>query len=366
MSPIRSSFPLLALLGALAGWPSAGAAGPAPREPRTVARAVAEAEQRRGEVAAWPGGSGLALGVFSDGDGKRYRQDLEEVAALGASHVLIVVQHAQVDVTSVAIRPLPWLTPSEERLEDCLAHARALGLGVVLMPTILVEVTSDAQWRGTIAPTSWTTWWRSYERFLLHHARLAEKHGVDVLVVGSELVSTESQRSSWARLILKVRAVTRARIAYSFNWDHHSPGAIHDLLDLVGVNSYFDLGPGPDTPEEVMVSRLVLERDAVRALLRRVGRPLLVTEVGYRSIRGAEVNPWDHASDGAPYDGEAQARCYRATLATWGELPELKGLFAWWWRGDGGPGDTTYTPRGKPAEDVLRSWLAQRRAPSGR
>jgi hypothetical protein len=87
------------------------------------------------------------------------------------------------------------------------------------------------------------------------------------------------------------------------------------------------------------------------------GRPLLFTEVGYRSVEIAEREPWNYLWEQA-YDGRAQARCYRAFLEAWSDHPELAGTFFYSWRGEGGRGDTGYTPKGKPAEAVLRRWLS--------
>ena len=45
--------------------------------------------------------------------------------------------------------------------------------------------------RGTIRPDSWTEWWDSYRQMQHHYSWIAQAGGVDLLVVGSELVSTE-------------------------------------------------------------------------------------------------------------------------------------------------------------------------------
>jgi hypothetical protein len=42
----------------------------------------------------------------------------------------------------------------------------------------------------------------------------------------------------------------------------------------------------------------------------------------------------------------------------------LRGMHWWQWSpdpDDGGPDDTGYTPHGKPAEQILRSWYARLR-----
>jgi hypothetical protein len=306
---------------------------------------------------------GLVLGVYSDRDGDAWRRALREIQALGADHVLVVVQHAMADVHATRIEPREWLTPSTGRLDDVLRTAKELGLGVVLMPTLFIEDTGDGEWRGTLEPRSWKEWWWSYERFMVQHARLAERHGVEVLVAGSELCSTETRREEWARLLLRLRRETSSLLSYSFNWDHLRAGNIADLFDLVGMNAYHDLAEGPGTPVGELVRAWQPIRGEVEAWRRTHGRPLLFTEVGYRSVEVAEREPWNYLWDQPP-DGEAQARCYRAFLEAWRNHPDLAGCFFYSWRGEGGEGDTGYTPRGKPAESVLRRWLAGRVEPT--
>ena len=41
----------------------------------------------------------------------------------------------------------------------------------------------------------------------------------------------------------------------------------------------------------------------------------------------------------------------------WSGDERLGGVFFWNWWGEGGPACHDYTPRGKPAEQVLRRWL---------
>lgn len=352
--PINPTWLPLLFAGILAGGPGRAEAprpGPAAPSARQAAAARAAAWQDR------PLQRGLVLGVYSDGEGDRFRQDLREIRALGASHVLLLVPHAQADVRSHAIGPREWLTPSRPRLTQVIREARSLGLGVWLMPTLYLEDTSDGQWRGTIAPDSWDAWWRSYSAFILDHARLAGRLGVEVFCIGSELCSTENQRERWAELALRVRRETPSLLAYSFNWDHYDAGNIADLVDLAGINAYWDLPPATAATVEDMARSWEPRKAAVRRWARAHGRPVVFTEVGYRSVVGAEIHPWDYLED-LDYDGDSQRRCYEAFLRAWTGFPGLAGVFFHAWRGDGGPGDTGYTPRGKPAEAILERFLA--------
>ena len=91
------------------------------------------------------------------------------------------------------------------------------------------------------------------------------------------------------------------------------------------------------------------------------GMPLVITEVGYPSRMRAAADPWDYDAAGAAAP-DLQARCYQAFVQTWQGDPGLIGVYFYMWWGDGGKADTGYTPRGKPALDVLSGWYAGRGA----
>jgi hypothetical protein len=81
----------------------------------------------------------------------------------------------------------------------------------------------------------------------------------------------------------------------------------------------------------------------------------MITEVGWPSVDGGAVHPWDYTADGA-VDVEEQRRAYRAFARAWGGTA-LAGVFFWEWSGAGGAADRGYTPRDKPAECVLANWF---------
>ena len=85
-------------------------------------------------------------------------------------------------------------------------------------------------------------------------------------------------------------------------------------------------------------------------------RPVVLFEVGYPSIDGAGLAPWDDTI-GAPIDLEEQRRLYRAACDTILTSSHLAGAFFWNWFGPGGVYDRTYTPRNKPAEQELRRFF---------
>lgn len=295
---------------------------------------------------------GLALGLYDDGD---KRPALAEIAGVGADHVSLVVSWRQHDVTSVALAPVPGTTVTDERLRGLVRAAHHAGLKVFIFPIIEVEVRKLGEWRGTLRPDDAGAWWDSYEGFILHYAALAGDEHAELFAVGSELVSTESWRDRWYHLISAVRRRFSGKLVYSANWDHYLPVSFWDRVDYLGVTAYFELTTRDDATADELERGWRKVRVDLTAFAARVGRPLLITEVGCPSQNGAAVHPWDYTRT-APVDLEEQRRAYSAFVAAWNGEPRLAGVFFWDWSGAGGPRDGGYTPRGKPAEKVLRSW----------
>ena len=298
---------------------------------------------------------GMALGLYDPGD---KRPALTEIAGLGADHVSLVVSWHQHDVRSVALAPIGGTTISDDDLRTVMRAAHAAGLKVFLFPIVEVEVRKPKEWRGTLRPDDVNGWWQSYEAFILHYAALAADEDADLFAVGSELVSTEAWRDRWYHLIYSVKKRYTGKLVYSANWDHYQPVSFWERVDYVGVTAYNELTTRSDASVDELAAGWRRVRDELTAFSDKVGRPLLITEVGYTSQDGAAIHPWDYTVH-APVDLEEQRRGYAAFVDAWKDEPRLAGVFFWEWTGAGGPGDGSYTPRGKPAEKVLRAFYAR-------
>ncbi|MCS6914305.1 MAG: hypothetical protein RMK29_20740 [Myxococcales bacterium] len=303
-----------------------------------------------GSAAGAPFQRGVALGLYSEDPHWSYAGLLREIRDLGASHVSLVVAYYQHDATSTDIGPHPRFTAPDEAVVTAIRQAHRLGLQVMLFPILrLSHPRTAGEWRGTLVPRDVDAWWHSYGRLLLHLSRLAARERVAVLSVGSELSTLDGDRGRWQALIRQVRAVFSGTLTYSGNWDHFEEVAIYDLVDLMGVCAYFALSKGEGRPEvEDLIAAWQGPRERMERLAARLGRPLLLTEVGYPSQAGAAARPWDERAQ-APVDLEEQRRLYEAFRRVWLGVPHVSGAYFWNWFGWGGPASPAYTPRGKPA-----------------
>ncbi|HEY6866886.1 MAG TPA: hypothetical protein VI792_06495, partial [Candidatus Eisenbacteria bacterium] len=242
---------------------------------------------------------------------------------------------------------------SDEAVCEAGARARALGLRVWLKPHLW-----SRGWVGDLAfgPAGWGRFFDSYRTFILHYALLAEREGFDGLVVGHELASASlGFPERWRELIGEVRRVYHGTLTYDANWGDEVRGiTFWDALDLVGVSFYDPLAAKPTISVKELANGAAKGLAGLRELAARTGRPVLITEVGYAPNPGAAVRPWEEHR--TTPDLEAQRACYDALVQALSPCDWVAGVFWWkWFSTDriGGPADASYTPRGKPAEQVV-------------
>jgi hypothetical protein len=309
---------------------------------------------------------------YASAEGSASRAALAE---LGANWASLLATWVQDDGTATVIAADPG-QPTDAALVAAIRDCHARGLKVMLKPHVEVR---DGTWRALLQPADVDAWFTSYTRFILHYADLAARHDVDLLCVDCELrsLSGPRHRERWLRVLQGIRSRYGGLLTYAANAaavdDEFSTVSFWDQLDLAGLDAYFRLGP-TDAREpadgaslQVLVDGWGDERQGVvrhlKAFHDRIGKPVLFTELGFRSVPGASSEPWNFARPGVEDPGE-QDRCWQATLQVWSRQTDWwKGLFGWCW-GLGRPSDPDYSPRGKPAEATLRAWFRAR--PQGR
>jgi hypothetical protein len=253
---------------------------------------------------------------------------------------------------------------SDEAVCEAGARARALGLRVWLHPHLWTR-----GWAGDLAygPSGWERFFESYRVFLLHYALLAEREGLDGLVVGHELASASlGFPDRWRQLIGEVRRVYHGTLTYDANWGDEVKGiAFWDALDLISVSFYDPLAAKPTRAVKELAEGATRALAGLRGIAARAHRPVLLSEVGYAPFEGAPVRPWEEHR-GSP-DLETQRACYEAVVRALSPCDWVAGALWWkWFSSDriGGPADASFTPRGKPAQQVMvRAFAEWQRRP---
>ncbi|HEX9124618.1 MAG TPA: hypothetical protein VF984_14870 [Actinomycetota bacterium] len=306
--------------------------------------------------------------------GRGPEQAMANLADTGAGWVAIIPKWWQDDVASTQIHPLDPPVPTDEEIVQAIRHAHDLGLRVMLKPH-LGFVHDPEHWHGEIGtawnddPAAWDRWFASFRRFIIHFADIAEAEEVEQSSVGCELQGATRKAERWREIVRDVRDHFSGTLVYSANWGGEETGLPWwDAVDLIGVDAYYPLTEGNDPTLGELKAAWTPYVEQLAELSAAWGdKPIVFTEIGYRSVDGANRLPADMELRGLP-DLQEQADCYRAALeSVWGQ-PWFAGMYWWDWSSSlvvGGPADTSFTAYRKPAEGVIRSWYRSNPGPSG-
>ena len=272
-------------------------AGAAPLPPPGLHGAHAWSEQAAGGV------RGLTIGPIESlrhpGKGygsAAYARTLDECVEMGATWISLTPFGRTWDLHPTGV-DLVFEAPFEENranLRRAIVMAKARGLRVLVVPHLWVE---SHEWRALIDPgddAAWARWAASYERFLLTWAETARDGGADMLSVGVELRSwvTTPRAALFLPIIARVRAVFPGLLTYSANWDDAADTAILQAIDVIGINAFYPLAREKDVPLSVLLERGRSIAGELEALAAEHRKPILLTEVNYKTMASPAVEPW--------------------------------------------------------------------------
>lgn len=289
---------------------------------------------------------------------------MQELQQLGAGWVSLM-PYAFTQMGDTRLRynlDQQWWGERSEGIVESVRLAREQGLQVMLKP----HVWAGDGFHGDIAFTSeadWQAWEASYSSYILHFARLADSLQLPLFCIGTELKNHTRQRPLyWAQLIDTVRAVYGGKLTYADNWDSYQGFPHWSQLDFIGIDAYFPLSEQEQPALNDLAEAWQPHLEQIRQVAAQHQKPVLFTEWGFRSIRGATLEPWRSDTEGTA-DNAAQAAAYRAFFKTVWPQPWLAGAFLWKWY----PHlpqrrhrlETDYSPQGKPALEVVRKYYGR-------
>lgn len=272
--------------------------------------------------------------------------------------VAITVWWLQQNVTSTQIYAKSGWTATNESLAMAIQKAHEYGMKVMLKPMVDPEDVYT-HWRGEIPPS--VEWFKNYRAFIGAYAQFAEENNVDLFCIGCEFKATEVDEQRWREIISQVREYYSGPITYAATQDSYQDIRWWDALEYVGIDAYFPLTNGKNPTLEGLKqgwSRTANDIETWHAS--EMNKPILFTEIGYRSGEGSNIQPWNWIST-LELDLQEQFDCYLAAFQVlWGK-PWFYGFYWWIWESDPGAGglaDTDFTPQNKPVENLLKSWYS--------
>ncbi len=252
-------------------------------------------------------------------------------------------------------------TPSVAAFTDGVRKAHALGYHVFFVP--LMTVRQPGGWSGSIVlhtPQQQQAWFDSYWRMVSPYAQAAQDNNVEQMAIGTEMQWLQQNASAtlWNQLIARAHSVFTQSLTYDMNWSSLDQ-PIKDWLKnpdltMIGVSVYIPL---VETPVRVAPQDMVsLWRDKIKTkldtLATQVGKPVLITEIGYRNSVDALYRTWE-ANSKAPADPAEQAGAYQAALINITPDVQIAGIFFWAWDNAAG-----HSIKGLPAVQVLHQWYS--------
>lgn len=295
---------------------------------------------------------------------ERFFETLGEVKRLGANWISLTAFARVWDAKSAGVDPR-FERPHEEirravRRSVEMAHAR--GLRVLLVPHLWLE---SGEWRAEMQPghaARFEAWSRSYSRFALSWAEVAEESGVDMLAAGVELRSwvTSSRAPSFVSLLGEIRGKYSGLLTYAANWDDVDDTVVLGHLDVIGINAFYPLHWEDDANWQQVEAGGDRVAEAIEKLAARYERPVVFSEFGYTTRKNTAIKPWlwPEQLGEVDVDQAAQARAYAALLGAMNRVPGFAGAFVWRMYADvsdmSQEAEWGFSPWGKSAESVLR------------
>lgn len=307
--------------------------------------------------------------AIHDGYGShKAAQSLQRQAEMGTNALAIVPYSFMRNPNKPS--PIPVVTragtETDEGVIQDVLYARQLGMAGLLKP----QVWLGRSWPGDVAmenDADWDAFFTYYHRWIRHYALLAEIHQIEFFCVGVEFAqATLNREADWRQLIGRMRQLYSGQLTYAANWgEEFEKMAFWDEVDYIGLNCYYPLSSSATPGDEELKLAFAKVLEKAKKIADQFHKPLLFTEIGYTSTNTPWITPHKDRT-GAPYDGEAQKRCYAIVMeALQHEKDWCKGIF--WWKypsylSYGGEAHTGFSPNGKPAEDEIARWFQRYKA----
>ncbi|CAM2006588.1 glycoside hydrolase family 113 [Acanthopleuribacter pedis] len=257
-----------------------------------------------------------------------------------------------------------WRSWRANRVPDYVLHplrtTQRAGLHKMVKPH-LAYWGSPFSWRGDITfadPAAQRRFFDDYQKWIVALAR--DTSSADLFVVGTELDRMVHHEAEWRRIIAAVRAVTDAPLTFASNWDSYHKVPFWDALDYVGIQAYFPLTQNPTPDSAAIRAGWQAVMGNLKTYHRKVGKPILFTELGYNRSRLAAAQPWDYKRDSSNEAAALQAQCLRIGLQVLAENADwCHGAFLWKWFVGDAAYENFYLKEPRLTAEIRRVWLTK-------
>ncbi|WP_299436802.1 hypothetical protein [uncultured Aquimarina sp.] len=226
-------------------------------------------------------------------------------------------------------------------------------------------------WRSNVTQsnsTDWDTWFASYRVNIIHYAKMAAKTNTELLCIGTELRSSlQAQPEQWKSLVKEIKQIYKGKLTYAANWDgEYEYLDFWDELDYIGIQAYFPLTEGSHPDINTVKKGWKKHIDMLELLSKKHHKPILFTEIGYKSEASGTIRPWEWGSAlsvlSKQKSDKTQQIAYQALYEElWGKS-WFAGTYIWQWntrsKKENAPTNLDFSPRFKPAENTIAKWYS--------
>jgi hypothetical protein len=296
---------------------------------------------------------------------------VSELVKNNVEWVAVIPFFGQEDEQTAAVRTRDtyetWSRRDSTHIES-INRLHEKGIRVHLKPHLWM----NSGWRSNINLSSkiqWDGWFDSYRVNMLHYAKMAQENQVELFCIGTELkTSIVQQPEKWSELIRDIKTIYQGKLTYAANWnDDLETITFWDQLDYIGIQAYFPLtttkNPDLETIKKGWDEHIIkLER-----LSQKHKKPILFTEVGYKSEASSTIKPWEWSSQLSilhkQKSDQTQALAYEALFQKLCSKSWFAGLYIWQLatrsKEEQAAKNLNFSPRFKPAENVIAKWFGR-------
>lgn len=258
---------------------------------------------------------------------------------------------------------IKWLKRYRIIKEEC----DKFGIKIMLKPHIWLSNMEDGKWRSDIkmeTEQDWNSWFENYSQVIVQYAELAEALKLEQFCIGTELETTVYEKpEKWKLLIENIKSIYTGKLTYAANWDNEFEAVpFWNELDYIGIQAYFPISSTDNPTLEELENNWRKHIEKIESVSSKFNKPILFTELGYKSIQGTSKKPWEWNGVKNVYSKiskREQLLCYQAFFNTIWKETWFHGIHIWEWQGQGisDGNNANFTIEGKPSLNLIAKYF---------
>lgn len=252
--------------------------------------------------------------------------------------------------------PKQWWGERTTGIIETIKLAKKQNLKIMLKPHLWFGWGKGATEFTLQKEEDWLRWEKSYTKYIVTFAKIAEEKDVDLFCFSTELKQVVLQRPSFFKKLIKtVKQVYKGKLTYAANWDNYENVTFWEDVNYIGIDAYFPLSDEKEPVVEVLNRNWKPIKQKLKEVSEKVNKPVLFTEYGFESCDYNTKKTW--GSDNK-YDENQQTQLngYQSLYDTFYDENWFAGGFLWKWHLTNRTMRNTsksFTPQGKKAMSLI-------------